>query len=103
MCKLYASTDPELYACDTRSIRISGFVTSVRLEKEFWNILDEIAHGEGITTPQFISKLYDEVMQQKGEVKNLASLLRVACTVYLTQRLPAMASRRIASATGLAS
>ncbi|QLF92674.1 ribbon-helix-helix domain-containing protein [Pseudomonas sp. ABC1] len=84
MCHIYVSTDPRLYECQTRSVRIQGVVTSVRLENEFWSILEEIAAGEGYGVPQFINQVYDEVILRNGEVSNLASLLRVICTVYLS-------------------
>lgn len=100
MCNIYASTDPEIYECQTRSVRIQGVVTSVRLEKEFWSILEEIAAGEGYGVPQFINQLYDEVIVRCGEVSNLASLLRVVCTVYLANgREPAHPVQLIAVAT----
>jgi len=83
MCNIYVSTDPQRYESQTRSVRIQGMVTSVRLEQEFWSILEEIASGEGYGVPQFINQLYDEVLRRRGAVHNLASLLRVVCTVYL--------------------
>jgi predicted DNA-binding ribbon-helix-helix protein len=39
-----------------------------------------------MTTNQLITKLYDEVMDYRGEVVNFASFLRVSCTRYLSQR-----------------
>ena len=39
-----------------------------------------------MTTNQLITKLYDEVMELRGEVVNFASFLRVSCTRYLAQR-----------------
>ena len=78
MCHLYASTAPARYENTTRSVRLQGCVTSVRLENEFWEILDALAAS-------FISQLYSEVVEEKGEVSNLASLLRVACAVHLQQ------------------
>ena len=39
-----------------------------------------------MTTHQLISKLYDEVMDYRGEVVNFASFLRVSCTRFLSQR-----------------
>ncbi|WP_339862212.1 ribbon-helix-helix domain-containing protein [Thalassospira alkalitolerans] len=83
MCQIYSGTNPELYQSISRSIRINGVVTSVRLEQRFWQILDEIAAGEGFSTPQFLGKLHDEVVSQRGDIPNFASLLRVVCTVYL--------------------
>lgn len=83
MCHVYASTDPARYECTTRSLRLQGSVTSVRLENEFWEILDDLALRQQLSTGQFISELYGEVMQTKGTVPNLASMLRVACAVHL--------------------
>lgn len=86
MCRIYASTDPARYESVTRSIRLHGLVTSVRLETEFWEILECMAEEEGLTAPQFITRLHDEVLVERGEVRNLASLLRVVCAVYLSRR-----------------
>lgn len=105
MCNIYVSTDPSLYECQTRSVRIQGVVTSVRLENEFWSILEEIAAGEGYGVPQFINQVYEEVILRRGEVNNLASLLRVICTVFLANgresaapaQLIALAPNRAAS------
>ncbi len=83
MCRIYAGTDPAQYEPVTRSLRLHGAVTSIRLEARFWAILDEMAGGEGVTTPKFIAKLHDEVLDLHGEVRNLTSLLRVVCAVYL--------------------
>ena len=43
MCHLFASQSPDSYAFETRSIRLNGQSTSIRLEKVFWEILEEIA------------------------------------------------------------
>jgi len=83
MCHVYASTDPQRYECTTRSLRLQGSVTSVRLENEFWEILDHLARDQQLSTGQFISELYGEVMATKGAVPNLTSMLRVACAVHL--------------------
>jgi predicted DNA-binding ribbon-helix-helix protein len=70
-------------------LRICGVVTTVRLENQFWDILSEIASVDGMTTNQLITKLYEEVMDYRGEVVNFASFLRVSCTRYLSkQRTP---------------
>ncbi|KAA0018155.1 ribbon-helix-helix domain-containing protein [Salinicola corii] len=86
MCHLYASTDTRRYDNITRSVRLQGCVTSVRLENEFWEILDALAASQQLSTARFISQLYSEVIAEKGEVSNLASLLRVVCAVHLQQR-----------------
>ena len=86
MCELYVKADPILYESRARSLRIRGVVTTLRLENQFWDILREIAEVDGMTSNQLITKLYDEVMDYRGEVVNFASFLRVSCTRYLSQR-----------------
>jgi len=83
MCRIFAGQDPANYAYIRRSMRLAGHATSIRLERTFWTILDEIASAQGMTTPRFLSTLYDEVLELHGEVANFASLLRVACVHYL--------------------
>ena len=93
MCHVYASTDPWRYECTTRSVRLQGSVTSIRLENEFWDILDQLAQDQRLSTGQFISELYGEVIATKGTVPNLASMLRVACAVHLHIRAEPAAHR----------
>jgi predicted DNA-binding ribbon-helix-helix protein len=81
MCHLFASQPPESYAFETRSIRLNGQCTSIRLEKVFWNILEQIAAAEGQSVPRFISTLHSEVLQMWGEVANFTSHLRCICLV----------------------
>jgi predicted DNA-binding ribbon-helix-helix protein len=83
MCQVFASQDATIYKTVTRSVRLSGFCTSIRLEALFWSVLDQIAAQEGMSTPRFISTLYDEVMELRGEVGNFTSLLRVTCASYI--------------------
>jgi predicted DNA-binding ribbon-helix-helix protein len=80
---MFASQDPEIYRTITRSVRLNGFSTSIRLEALFWSILDQIAKQEGMSTGRFISKLHDEVLELRGEVGNFTSLLRVTCSVFI--------------------
>ena len=47
MCRLFIEADPTLWESTTRSIRIDGMVTSVRLENFFWNALAEIGGARG--------------------------------------------------------
>jgi predicted DNA-binding ribbon-helix-helix protein len=84
MCQIFASQLPESYCYVTRSVRLNGCCTSVRLEAKFWTILEEIARGQGMALPSFLSALHDEAEAIHGEVKNFASLLRCTCLVYLT-------------------
>ncbi|MGO3986503.1 ribbon-helix-helix domain-containing protein [Pseudomonas sp. SAS7] len=86
MCELYVKADPILYESRSRSLRIRGVVTTLRLENQFWDILTEIAGADSVSTNQLIAKLYEEVMDYRGEVVNFASFLRVSCTRYLSQK-----------------
>ena len=86
MCQIYASTEPARYDSETRSLRIQGCVTSIRLEKEFWSILEEMAEVAECTTPELLNTLHTEVQQNFGEVRNFTSFLRTSCTIYLTRK-----------------
>lgn len=83
MCQIFAGQDPNRYESVTRRLRLNGQSTSIRLERAFWGIIDQMAESEGSTTPAFLSKLHSEVLQQHGEARNFTSLLRCACTIYL--------------------
>ncbi|CAD7848677.1 MAG: hypothetical protein [Olavius algarvensis Gamma 3 endosymbiont] len=86
MCQIYAGTEPARYDSEARSLRIRGYVTSIRLENEFWSILEEMADETASSTPELINTLYTEVHQNFGEVRNFTSFLRTACTIYLTRK-----------------
>lgn len=86
MCRLFATQDPQTYEPETRPVRLHGHATSVRLEAAFWEILEEIAADQDMTVARFIATLHDEVLAQRGEVANLASLLRVSCLHYVRNR-----------------
>ncbi len=91
MCQLFASQRPETYASQTRSVRIGGHATSIRLEAVFWEILEELAEHQGLSLGKFVTMLHDEVLALHGEVHNFASLLRCSCIVYLTEVRPTAA------------
>lgn len=84
MCEIFVKADPTLYESRARSIRLHGAVTSIRLENLFWNTLEEIARRDGMTTTQLIAKLYDELIDYRGEIDNFTSFLRVCCLRYLS-------------------
>jgi predicted DNA-binding ribbon-helix-helix protein len=86
MCHVFAGQDPETYRFVTRSIRINGHCTSVRLEARFWEILETVAASQAMTVPQFVSELYEEVLEIHGEISNFASLLRCACILFLSNQ-----------------
>ena len=83
MCCLFMSQTPESYAAETRSIRIHGHATSIRLEAAFWDILEQIAAREDMSVARFVSVLHEEILVRQGEVSNFASFLRVSCLHWL--------------------
>jgi predicted DNA-binding ribbon-helix-helix protein len=95
MCKVFAGQDPDGYRQINRSIRIAGHSTSIQLESTFWELLDEIASSQGLTTPKFISKLYDEAIEINGVIPNFASMLRTTCALYLRGHRPSAAEVRL--------
>lgn len=97
MCRLFAGQDPRTYEYETRSLRLNGQSTSLRLERAFWIVLDEIAAAEHLSVPQFVSKLHSEVLELNGEVRNFTSLLRCACLVHLRRAGEAGAASRVAA------
>lgn len=93
MCKIFIGADPALYRCRSRSLRLSGVATSVRLENLFWQVLEEIGARDGLSVAQLITRLYDELTETGGDCANFSSFLRVSCGRYLalqvTGRIPA--------------
>jgi len=92
MCEIFISAEPESYDSRTRSVRLHGVVTSIRLENLFWSVLEEIAARDGMGVVQLIEKLYDELVVARGAVGNFASFLRVTALRYQAlmahQRIP---------------
>jgi predicted DNA-binding ribbon-helix-helix protein len=93
MCQIFIRADPDLYVTRTRSMRLRGVATSIRLENQFWDVLDEIGTRDGLTLPQLISRLYDELSEAGGGdtthllPANFTSFLRVCCGRYMTLQL----------------
>lgn len=87
MCKLFIQADPALWESATRSLRIDGMVTSVRLETFFWGVLEEIGRRDGMTVIQLITKLYHESIDAGHDLGNFTSFLRVCCGRYLSLQL----------------
>jgi predicted DNA-binding ribbon-helix-helix protein len=83
MCEVFISADPDSYASRTRSVRLHGVVTSIRLENLYWDVLAEIGQRDGMGVVSLIEKLYDELVAARGEVGNFASFLRVSALRYM--------------------
>jgi len=87
MCHLFAHQPQRDYESQTRSLRINGHSTSIRLEMSFWDTLEEIAAKEGMSLAKFLTTLHNEVLDHHGEVKNFASLLRCSCLIYRSKQV----------------
>ena len=94
MCQIFAGQPRSNYRQVTRSYRLHGCSTSVRLEAKFWEIVDEIAAAQDMTTSQFLALVHDEVEEIHGGVDNFASLLRCACLLYLQRPRDTIAAAR---------
>lgn len=78
--------DLALHEPVSRSLRIEGYSTSVRLERIFWDVLEQIAVREGMSTGALVGEIYRDVYMVSAEFRNFASLLRVICVHHLEQR-----------------
>ena len=84
MCQLFISADYSLWSSKTKSLRIQGVVTSIRLEVFFWDILEELSFRDQMTVNQLITKLYLESLDADHDIGNFTSFLRVCCSRYLS-------------------
>ncbi len=100
MCRIFAGQPQSNYEPERRSVRLGGYCTSIQLERIFWQILEEIAEGEGVSLAKFISLLHDEVIETHGEARNFTSMLRCCCLIYL-DRGTASAGARFTLPDGL--
>ena len=87
MCEYFVKADPIQYEQRSRTIRIHGVLTSIRLENMVWDILAEMAEAEGCTTNALIVQFHDEILAHRGEVPNFASFLRVTGMRFLRRML----------------
>ena len=67
----------------SRSLRIEGYSTSVRLERVFWDVLDHIAAARHISTCSLVGEIYRDVHQSGEPLGNFSSVLRVICLRHL--------------------
>ncbi|MFT0861106.1 ribbon-helix-helix domain-containing protein [Ancylobacter sp. G4_0304] len=87
MCKLFIEADSRLWQTRLKSVRLNGYSTSVRLENLYWQVLEEIAGRDGMSLPQLLARLHEELLFAHGGVENFASFLRVCCGRYLALQL----------------
>ncbi|MDZ4103718.1 MAG: ribbon-helix-helix domain-containing protein [Hydrogenophaga sp.] len=90
MCEFFVKADPIQYEQRSRTVRMHGVLTSIRLENMVWDLLAEMAEDEGCTTNALIAQFHDEILAHRGEVPNFASFLRVTCMRYMRRRMMAL-------------
>lgn len=88
MCEIYVKADPVSYEPRSRTVRIHGVITTIRLENEVWDTLKQMAEREHCSTTQLIVKFHDELLVHHREVLNFASFLRVSCLRFLRIKEP---------------
>ncbi len=69
------------YLPEKRSFRIHGHSTTIRLERAFWSVVEELAREEGVGVAGLITAISDHCLQ--ANEKNMASCLRVVCLKYI--------------------
>lgn len=85
MCRILSSQPIQTFSYQTRSVRLGGHATSIKLESAFWVILEEIAGEVNAPLGRFLTELHDEVLMLSGDTHNFTSLLRCACLKYVSE------------------
>ncbi|MDD1967512.1 ribbon-helix-helix domain-containing protein [Pseudomonas putida] len=79
------SFNMDLAQPQSRSVRLNGLATCLRLEGVYWNILSEIASYNSCSVNAVLSYVDREVHLRYGGVKNFSGLIRVVCVTHLLQ------------------
>lgn len=69
----------------SRSVRLNGFATCLRLEAVYWRILERIARANHCSVSAVLSYLDREVHLRHGGVRNFSGLVRVICVAWLQE------------------
>lgn len=67
----------------SKSVRLNGLATCLRLEQVYWNILSAIARSNSCSVNAVLSYIDREVHLRYGGVKNFSGLIRVVCVAHL--------------------
>ncbi|MBC3419238.1 MULTISPECIES: ribbon-helix-helix domain-containing protein [unclassified Pseudomonas] len=67
----------------SRSVRLNGFATCLRLEAVYWRILERIAEANHCSVSAVLSYVDREVHLRQGGVRNFSGLIRVICVAWL--------------------
>ena len=66
----------------SRSVRLNGFATCLRLEQVYWDILGEMAKVNRCSISALLSHVDRQVHLRHGGVKNFSALVRVVFVVH---------------------
>ncbi|OIP81995.1 MAG: hypothetical protein AUK37_09865 [Rhodobacterales bacterium CG2_30_65_12] len=66
---------------ERRGFRIHGHSTTIRLERVFWTVLEDMAERTGVPLPHLVGRIHDQCLVAND--KNIASCLRVICMKYM--------------------
>ncbi|MDB6145455.1 MAG: arylsulfate sulfotransferase [Pseudomonas sp.] len=67
----------------SKSVRLNGLATCLRLEEVYWDILADIARSNCCSVNAVLSYVDREVHLRHGGVKNFSGLIRVVCVAHL--------------------
>lgn len=73
----------ELALPHSRSVRLNGLATCLRLEEVYWKILTDMAVFNNCSINTVLSYVDREVHLRYGGVKNFSGLVRVVCVAHL--------------------
>ena len=97
MCDIFSGIGRDSYESETRSVRLDGHATSLRLERAYWDLLERLARSQDLTLGRFLSELHEEALDLHGNVRNFASVLRCVCLLHLERSLGEDGVRRALS------
>lgn len=73
--------DMALVQPSSRSVRLNGYATCLRLERVYWNILGNMAADNCCSISSLLSHVDREVHLRHGGVRNFSALVRVVCVM----------------------
>ncbi|KMN08546.1 hypothetical protein GHO25_04360 [Pseudomonas sp. FSL R10-1350] len=67
----------------SKSVRLNGFATCLRLEEIYWEVLSDISQCNHCSINALLSYIDREIHLRHGGVKNFSGLIRVVCVMHL--------------------
>ena len=67
----------------SRSVRLNGFATCLRLEEVYWEVLSDVSRLNNCSINTLLSYVDREVHLRYGGVRNFSGLIRVVCVMHL--------------------